>query len=585
MRRSVAVGGLAALTALAGSLAFAPGAAAAAAARHHFEATAEAAPSPSLPTDTQQQLEADRPIQVPDTRSCTVTVMVHDFASSYGAPFTGTYTPPAGCPGPWSKVVLTLTSEVGGVQFDRDVYVAIGHAVMLDGSTSEPCCTGNDVTWTVQRDVTEYSALLAAAQPVIVELDNVTDTTYTGVYHTTVDLTFYETGASAPAPETPDFVAPVSSNSAAGPMLGIGKPDDHPGADVVFPRNLERLQAELFADAHGPCEEFWWSDPTNCAGTPYREVAVYIDGQLAGAAPTYPVTYTGADGPGLWEPIPSPRAWNLRPYLVDLTPFVGELTDGNPHRISLGILDASLASGDFWQTAANLFGWTQPGVTVTTGGVTAVVAPASPTETPKWDPSGAVHYTDTASHRLVFAGYLDTPSGIVTTRVTDVMGETDSQTQATDHGNWTWTQTVTTDSGGHETTRTVTDTYSMFTTALTDFQFTDNEATSTTTDGVATGWSTTRERMSTRDATGIAYNGLEQERYGYSDSSGACYDHLIASQAGEVTVDQLDAACPGSSALPVPSVPEAPRVWLLALLAVIVAGTSAWLVRRRAAAI
>jgi hypothetical protein len=119
-------------------------------------------PTVTLPTDSQQQVSAARPIPLPSSPSCTVTLMVHDFANSYGAPFNGTYTPPAACPGPWAKAVLTLTSTVSGVQFDRDVYVAIGHAVVLDGTTSEPCCTGNASTWTVQRDVTDVSALLTS---------------------------------------------------------------------------------------------------------------------------------------------------------------------------------------------------------------------------------------------------------------------------------------------------------------------------------------------------------------------------------------------------------------------------------------
>jgi hypothetical protein len=62
--------------------------------------SAPAAPTPRVPTGTQQQVEADQPIAVPKASSCTVAVMTsHAFANSYGAPFIGTYNPPAACPG------------------------------------------------------------------------------------------------------------------------------------------------------------------------------------------------------------------------------------------------------------------------------------------------------------------------------------------------------------------------------------------------------------------------------------------------------------------------------------------------------
>lgn len=592
---SSAASGLAALALIASAMALPPVASAMAlpppatasspaspaAGAHQREETARPALAPTSPTATQTEIEADRPVAVPDTRSCSETVMDHQFANSYGAPFTGTYTPPSACPGPWAAVVLTLTSTVGGTQFDRDVYVAIGGAVMLDGSTSEPCCTGNDVTWTVQRDVTEYTPVLASPQPVIVQLDNVTNSTYTGVYDTTLSLTFYETGPAAPAGAHPDFVLPVANDSPSSPMFTIGADGQTPGTSVVIPRNTDRLLGELYADAHGPCEEFWWSDPTNCAGTPYREVAVYIDGQLAGAAPTYPVTYTGADGPGLWEPIPSPRAWDLRPYVVDLTPFVGELTDGRAHRVDLGILDASLASGDFWCVAANLLGWVDPGSAVTGGALTDAIAPPAPTDDQSWDPTGTLLYQDHSSHQLTFAGYVDTSHGPVFSRVTETMGESDAQTEASVKSSWTWTQTTTTDSAGLDVVATSSATYSLLNSALAAFSFTDDAATSTVTNGVETAWSETRETMTTADASGLIFNGVERERYGYADSTGVCYDRRIDADAGQVTTDRLDGACPGApvgSGLP-GVVPESP--WGAALLGVAGAGAAGWALRRR----
>jgi hypothetical protein len=504
------------------------------------------AAGPTSPTDTQQQVSAQRPIPVPPTPSCTETLMVHDFANSYGAPYNGSYTPPAQCPGPWAKVVLTLTSTVDGVQFDRDVYVAVGHAVLLDGTTSEPCCTGNASTWTVTRDVIHLSSLLAAPQPVQVELDNVNDDTYTGVYHTIVSLTFYEPDATHPAATTPETVLPVSSDGGGGPMLTIGKDGQQTGTSVTFPQDMTRLTAEVFADAHGPCEEFWWADPGDCPGTPYREVAVYLDGRLAGAAPAYPVIYTGAGGPGLWEPIPSSRAWDIRPYDLDLTPFVATLTDGAPHSVMLGVLSSSLGAGDFWAVAANMLVTRDPRGARTRGGLLSASASAQPTQTVT-DPTGqAVPYVDEASHELTFGGVTINGNRRVTTTVHESMGETARQAILVDAATWTWDTSMQTVADGHTTVTQAHADYGITSDLLTTYDLVDDGTTSTTVDGVRTAWSATTDHMRTADTTGIVFNGVEEEDYGFADA-GTCYHHVLASQAGEVTVDNVDATlCPAA---------------------------------------
>ena len=473
--------------------------------------------------------------------------MVHDFANSYGAPYNGGYVPPVDCAGPWAKVVLTLTSTVGGTQFDRDVYVAVGHAVVLDGTTSEPCCTGNASTWTVQRDVTHLTSLLQSAQPVQVELDNVNDSTYTGVYHTVVTLTFYETDATHPAPAVADAVIPVSSNGTGGPMLAIGKDGQQVGAPVTFPADMTKLTAEVFADAHGPCEEFWWADPGECAGTPYRELAGYLDGKLAGAAPAYPVTYTGAGGPGLWEPIPSPRAWNIRPYLLDLTPFAATLTDGLPHTVTVGVLGTQLASGDFWAIAANLLVTRDPRGAHTRGALLSASAAPGPTQTIT-DPTGqGAPYIDDASHELTFSGVTINGKRQVTTTVHEAMGSTTRQSVLVDAASWTWDYSTQTVADGHTMLTQAHADYGITSDLLTTYDLTDDATTGGSLDGVQTAWTSTADHMRTADTTGIVFNGAEEEDYGYADDAGTCYHHVVASQAGEATVDNVDSTlCPAA---------------------------------------
>lgn len=517
----------------------------------------------ALSTSDYPQAEANPPVPVPATMSCSVTLMTHDFYFSYGAPFTGTYTPPAGCPAPWSRVVLTFSASVSGVQFDRLVDAYVNKVLVYSGSTSEPCCTpaastpvastpGATTHWSVQKDVSEYAPVLAAPAPVEVDLNNVYDSTYNGFYHTSLTLTFYETGDHAPMAAHPDFVAPVNDAGNSG-VDGYLTPEDNSGviapAALTFPRNLTALKAELFAQGHGPCEEFWWSEPNDCGlGTPYREVGIYLDGRLAGAAPVYPVVFTGGDGPGLWEPIPSPRAWNLTPFTVDLTPFAGTLTDGLSHAIALHLFDGAMGAGDYWLLQANLLGWQSGSADRTVGALTSIGAPAAPSESGGWDPSGNVLYRYQAAHALSFSGWIDTPAGRRVTTVTDTMSATTSETQATVMTGWDWkavsTSTTTAPSGRRESAATSSQEqkFSIDSETLTRFAFTEAG-----TSDSPSGWSTYSESMTTADATGIAYNGVEREQYGASDSSGLCYDRTLIAAAGEVVADQADSACPTPS--------------------------------------
>ncbi|HET9691809.1 MAG TPA: peptide-N4-asparagine amidase [Acidimicrobiales bacterium] len=542
------------------------------------------------PTATQQETEADRPVPVPATASCTVTAMTHTFGNSYGAPYVGTVRAPAACPGPWNTVVMTFTSEVGGVQFDRTVSVDVGGVQLLLGTTSEPCCTGaNAVTWTVTKDITDDQALFGATPtPLVVELDNVNDATYTGQYASTLSFTFYDTGQGAPVPaQLPVFVAGVTPQAVhpAGPGVGfagndytIGAADQRASQPVTFPRDLATLQADLFAEGQGPCEEFWWSEPSDCGvGTPYREVTISIDGLLAGAAPIYPTTFTGADGPGLWEPIPSPRAWDLRAYRVDLTPFVAHLSDGRPHTVSLGVTDAAYTSGDFWALAADLLGTVQHYAPVTTGGLTAVGDPAL-AEAATSDPTGTgLVASDTVSSARTWRGWIAGADGTpVTTTVTETSTLSSSEAGAVDDA-WTWKRQTGTVADGHEVDTSSAADFSIVNAAVAHFSFTDDDATTRYVDGVADTTARTTEDMRTSDASGLAANGAETEDVGYADTAGSTYQATIAAVAGEYTTTtsgrypattavpllaagRSEAPPAGYDSGPAPDLPEAPLV-------------------------
>ncbi|PPR90629.1 hypothetical protein GOBAR_AA30057 [Gossypium barbadense] len=137
--------------------------------------------------------EVTKPINVPNTKPCSLTVLQHDFGYTYGKPpVFANYTFPSNCPfQEFSKIVLEWNATCKGRQFDRIFGVWLSGVELLRSCTAEPKATG--IVWSVQKDVTQYSSLLLMkkTQTFAVYMGNLVDQTYTGVYHVNVSLYFY----------------------------------------------------------------------------------------------------------------------------------------------------------------------------------------------------------------------------------------------------------------------------------------------------------------------------------------------------------------------------------------------------------
>src|SRR6201996_4065591 len=378
-----------------------------------------------IETNYQDPVRALPPVSRPPVPHCTVTVMQHDFANSYGAPFTGTVTPPAACPGPWTKVVMDWTGRVAGRQYDRLAGVWLGGAEIFRTSTPEPDPAG--ISWHVAKDISAFIPLLTRSEPLVADLGNIVDSTYTGVYHMTMTFTYYQAqGRYRPAAHA-DQIVPLSdtgggagTTSAGWYTLGAGQ---SASATVTLPRNLTGVTAEVYARGGG-CDEQWFTavpsdlaaqDPTYlCGGGPYREVQVAVDGTPAGLAQPYPVVYTGGIVPTLWHPIPAIDAFATEPYDIDLTPFAGRLTDGKPHTITI----TPYGNSDNWTVDGTLFLDTDHGAARTTGALTSDTLTTSPdvtsTETPV---AGGTSVRVATGRSWSIGGYLNTSHGRVTARV------------------------------------------------------------------------------------------------------------------------------------------------------------------------
>uniref|UniRef100_A0A7N0V8Y0 Peptide N-acetyl-beta-D-glucosaminyl asparaginase amidase A N-terminal domain-containing protein n=1 Tax=Kalanchoe fedtschenkoi TaxID=63787 RepID=A0A7N0V8Y0_KALFE len=237
-------------------------------------------------------------------------------------------------------------------------------------------------------------------------LENLVNAEFTGVYHVNVSLDFYSDDQISPAVapsaaegEVLDFGAGdlemvldravKNSVDGLGSLLGFGLGEmpadliipvsddfgergfwfriegagDSHSTNIQIPSNARRAVLEIYVSFHGD-DEFWYSNPpdsyikvnnlTTARGNgAFREVYVSIDGKLVGYVVPFPVIFTGGINPLFWEPVVAIGAFNLPTYEIDLTPFLGILSDGGSHEFTIGVSDGI----SFWLVDANLHLW------------------------------------------------------------------------------------------------------------------------------------------------------------------------------------------------------------------------------------
>lgn len=371
---------------------------------------------------------ADPPVAHPHTTPCRVQLFADvDFADFSPKPFD--YTPPAGCPGPWQKVVLEADYSVDpGRQFDRTATLWIGGVNVYFGTTAEPTRRPNPIgrSWHVERDITDYTAALLAPAAGRAELGNLVNSTYTSHLHGSADLAFYPLGDDDErGPRTADIVLPLSA-SATGGTVPLFSESDQLSRTFALPTNVERAYLDVILQHQGANDEFWYtcvpgdlSGPLqSCAGSAFREGEVSIDGQPAAVVPIFPWIFTGGIDPYLWRPIPAVQALNFVPYRVDITPFAGVLSDGRPHTFAIDVSHNS----NYFQTTATLMLFLDHGSRQVTGAVTAntIGAPNPQIDDPAIDPNAnplVVTLKAISSRSFVLAGWARTSHGRVQTEI------------------------------------------------------------------------------------------------------------------------------------------------------------------------
>ena len=390
----------------------------------------QAQPVPQSPptNGSPNTVTADPPVPRPRTTPCRTRLFTDvkfaDFSSKSFA-----YAPPSACPGPWQKVVLEADWSVEpGRQFDRTANLWIGGVNVYFGTTAEPTRPPTAIgrSWHVERDITDYTAALLAPAAGRADLGNLVNETYTSALWGTAEIAFYPfKGKDARRSDAPDLVLPLSA-SATGGTVALFSPSDSLAATFQLPANVERALLDVVLQHQGANDEFWYtcvpSDLAgtleSCSGGAFREGQVSIDGQPAGVVPIFPWIFTGGIDPYLWRPIPAVQALNFVPYRVDLTPFAGVLSDGQPHTVAIRVAGNS----QYFSTTATLLLFLDHDSTKVTGQVTTnTIGAPNPSIATRGidrtaDPvTGTV--TTTSSRSFVLAGWVRTSHGKVQTEV------------------------------------------------------------------------------------------------------------------------------------------------------------------------
>ncbi|PGH04440.1 hypothetical protein AJ79_07097 [Helicocarpus griseus UAMH5409] len=306
----------------------------------------------------------------PDGCNTELLLMKHEFGFSYGHPFAGNYVPPQ-CN--FDTVIMNITVTSKGRQFDRLALMFLGDTEVFRTSTAEP--TRNGIIWSYVKDMSIYKSLWAESQKLIFDLGNLIDDTYTGWFNVTVTARFSLVHHKI---TTADVILPISAQrSAVNSSSWFNLPDDNATISHLIPDRASRAVVSISACGQST-EEFWYNNVLTSdiytfnettgplyGYSSFREIQLYIDGQLAGVVWPFPIIFTGGIAPGFWRPIVGIDAFDLREPEIDITPFLPFIADGDKHSFRLSVVglgdvengsaEISEQVGSYWVVTAKIF--------------------------------------------------------------------------------------------------------------------------------------------------------------------------------------------------------------------------------------
>lgn len=243
-----------------------------------------------------------------------------------------------------------------------------------------------------------YYDVFRKDRSLVFDFPNIVNDVYTGSLAMSVYMTAYVADADSPRrklSEASAIILPLSKQDySANSFFAVGGDGTAPADDAItklrFPANARSALVEVYASGTAT-DEFWYGnipdkiynqlDKDSAASFyprgPYREVQVLIDGRLAGFALPYPVIFTGGINPLLWRPSVAFGAYDQPTYYIDISPFLGQLTDDAEHEIQLKVVSAEQSQeiDASWFVSGNVQVFLDKSQARTTGRITTYNAP------------------------------------------------------------------------------------------------------------------------------------------------------------------------------------------------------------------
>jgi hypothetical protein len=231
-----------------------------------------------------------------------------------------------------ARVEVSVESVVPGrpgVNYDRPLWVFVEGTPLVVGTTAQRS------RYVAMSDVTHlYPMLTCSVREFTMLMRNwiMPERGLTGYFKVNVTLLYYP--GRKPS-WVPDLVIPLWSSGRDWVTISRSRPILW--WNVSIPSNA--TQAILYLYLEGASrEEFWWMREP-----PVRLVYVLDDeNKTIAVTQPFPFIYTGGLIPHLWHPIPSINTYIFHPIVIDVTPYLYQLTKARSLAITMSDID------DYW---------------------------------------------------------------------------------------------------------------------------------------------------------------------------------------------------------------------------------------------
>ncbi|HEV2166441.1 MAG TPA: peptide-N4-asparagine amidase, partial [Thermoplasmata archaeon] len=345
---------------------------------------ASEAARPSTATPSSDVIETPPPA-IPPTQPTTYVI-----ASKLNCPNACTPSMNVTAPsGPWALILLNFTGSVAPSVYDSSYHATVNGVPVFFGTTPEL------YTWTVLKDLTEYSALFEGTAQFQFVLGQAT---IGGHFILNVSLSFYPVPTGAAPPRVPNQIVPLW------PFTGLSSSRTLASANASVPYDVQNATLELFSYgfSNGAYDEFWYSGSGGYAA--YRAVDVTVDGSPLATVQPFEYINTGGLDLYLWDPVTGAYTANDLPYEVDVTAALG-LLEG-PHAFNATVVGREAAST--WFVGGSLLLYTNASYT----GASLISEPLpSVTYTNGTSTTRGIPPPETVTRSYTYASDLSSPNG------------------------------------------------------------------------------------------------------------------------------------------------------------------------------